>query len=124
MILIYGRDERAVEAGNLLKDHLDVTVLIKPPAGVTPPRVTDFPVVKGAIRSAKGYLGAFEAARAANLATLMALSADQWFRSGTQEGVGLVSLRDMPALMRQHDESHRAEIRDWQQRFGHRTEGA
>ncbi|HYZ43355.1 MAG TPA: 4Fe-4S dicluster domain-containing protein, partial [Xanthobacteraceae bacterium] len=60
VILIYGRDERAIEAGNLLKDHLDVTVLIKPPAEVTPPQVTDFPVVKGAIRSAKGYLGAFE----------------------------------------------------------------
>src|SRR3982075_2756133 len=58
--LIYGRDEQAIEAGRLLKDHLDVTVLIKPPADVTPPRVTDFPVVKGAIRSAKGYLGAFE----------------------------------------------------------------
>ena len=32
VILIYGRDESAVEAGNLLKEHLDVTVLIKPPA--------------------------------------------------------------------------------------------
>jgi ferredoxin len=58
--LIYGRDERAIEAGNLLKDHLDVTVLIKPPADVMPPRTTDFPVVKGTIRQAKGYLGAFE----------------------------------------------------------------
>jgi ferredoxin len=60
VVLIYGRDERAIEAGKLLKDHLDVTVLIKPPAEVAPPRVTDFPVVRGAIRSAKGYLGAFE----------------------------------------------------------------
>src|SRR5262245_62974473 len=60
VILIYGRDEQAIEAGNLLKDHLDVTVLIKPPAQVAPPRATDFPVVKGAIRTAKGYLGAFE----------------------------------------------------------------
>ena len=60
VILIYGRDEQAIEAGNLLKDHLDVTVLIKPPADVSPPRVTDFPVVRGAIRSAKGYLGKFE----------------------------------------------------------------
>src|SRR5262245_62305333 len=34
VILIYGRDEQAIEAGNLLKDHLDVTVLIKPPAAV------------------------------------------------------------------------------------------
>jgi ferredoxin len=60
VILIYGRDEQAIEAGNLLKDHLDVTVLIRPPAHVPPPRVTDFPVVRGAIRSAKGHLGAFE----------------------------------------------------------------
>ncbi len=50
----------AIEAANLLKDHLDVTVLIKPPADVAPPRVTDFPVVKGLIRAAKGHLGAFE----------------------------------------------------------------
>src|SRR5713226_2335796 len=60
VILIYGRDEQAIEAGHLLKDHLDVTVMITPPAEVAPPRVTDFPVVKGSIRSAKGYLGAFE----------------------------------------------------------------
>ena len=60
VILIYGRDERAIEAGNLLKDHLDVTVLIKPPAAISPPRSTEFPVAKGTIRAAKGHLGAFE----------------------------------------------------------------
>ena len=60
VILIYGRDEAAIEAATLLKDHLDVTVLIKPPAAIAPPRVTEFPVVKGAIRSATGHLGAFE----------------------------------------------------------------
>jgi ferredoxin len=60
VILIYGRDERALEAGNLLKDHLDVTVLIKPPASISPPRSTEFPVAKGTIRTAKGHLGAFE----------------------------------------------------------------
>jgi ferredoxin len=58
--LIYGCDDAAIEAGNLLKDHLDVTVLIKPGADVTPPRVTDFPIVQGNIRSAAGHLGAFE----------------------------------------------------------------
>ena len=57
---IYGSDERAVEAGNLLKEHLDVTVLIKPPATSRRRAVTEFPVVKGTIRSAKGHLGAFE----------------------------------------------------------------
>jgi ferredoxin len=59
VVLIYGRDEQAVEAGHLLKAHLDVTVLIKPPAAV-PPRISEFPVAKGTIRSAKGHLGAFE----------------------------------------------------------------
>jgi ferredoxin len=58
--LVYGKDEKAIDAAQLLKDHLDVTVLIKPPAAVEPPRATDFPVVKGNIRQAKGYLGAFE----------------------------------------------------------------
>jgi hypothetical protein len=60
IILVYGRDERAIEAGNLLKDHLDVTVLLTQPENVAPPGVTDFPTVKGTIRSAKGHLGAFE----------------------------------------------------------------
>jgi ferredoxin len=59
VVLIYGRDEQAVEAGHLLKAHLDVTVLIKPPAAV-PRRISEFPVAKGTIRSAKGHLGAFE----------------------------------------------------------------
>src|SRR5712671_5695971 len=60
VVLIYGGDERAIEAANLLKDHLDVTVLIAPPAAVIPPQVTEFPLVQGRIRSAKGHLGAFE----------------------------------------------------------------
>ena len=58
--LIYGRDEQAIEAANLLKDQLDVTVLIRPDAKLAPSRVTEFPVVKGVVRAAKGYLGAFE----------------------------------------------------------------
>jgi len=58
--LVYGRDEQAIEAANLLKDHLDVTVLITKPEGLSPQRVTEFPVVKGTIKSAKGHLGAFE----------------------------------------------------------------
>jgi ferredoxin len=60
VILICGRDEQAVEAGRLLQDHLDVTVLIEPPANIPPPRAADFPVAKGKVRNAKGYLGAFE----------------------------------------------------------------
>ena len=58
--LIYGKDEQAIEAAKLLKDHLDVTLLMMPKADVLPPRVTEFPVVRGAVKSAKGFLGAFE----------------------------------------------------------------
>jgi ferredoxin len=58
--LVYGRDERAIEAAALLADHLDVTVLITRPKDLAPPRVTAFPVVKGTISAAKGHFGAFE----------------------------------------------------------------
>jgi ferredoxin len=58
--LIYGKDERALEAARLLADYLDITVLLTPEADVAPPRVTDFPVVRGVIRNAKGALGSFE----------------------------------------------------------------
>jgi ferredoxin len=60
VILIYGRDEQAIGAAALLKDQLDVTVMITKPRDVAPPRSTDFPVVKGTIRAAKGALGSFE----------------------------------------------------------------
>jgi ferredoxin len=60
VILIYGRDESAVEAGNLLKEHLNVTVLVMPPADMAPARSTEFPVARGVITAAKGHLGAFE----------------------------------------------------------------
>jgi len=59
VILICGRNEIAVEAGNLLKDHLDVTVLIEPPAAIAP-LTTDFPVAMGKVRNASGHLGAFK----------------------------------------------------------------
>jgi ferredoxin len=60
VMLVYGQDEKAVEAASLLKDHLDVTVLITGTQELAPRRMTEFPVVTGQIRSAKGHLGAFE----------------------------------------------------------------
>jgi ferredoxin len=60
VLLVYGRDERTIEAAGLLKEHLDVTVLLTRPDQIIPPRATDFPIVKGTIRTAKGHLGAFE----------------------------------------------------------------
>lgn len=58
--LIYGRDETAIALAERLKDVLDVTVLLTRPGEVAPPRRTDFPVLKGTIARATGWLGAFE----------------------------------------------------------------
>lgn len=60
VILIYGRDEAAIEAGQLVADKLDVSVILTKPRDVAPPRRTEFPIAKGTIRNAKGHLGAFE----------------------------------------------------------------
>jgi ferredoxin len=60
VILIYGRDETAIEAGRLLADHLDVSVMITRPAQIAPPSTTSFPIVRGTIHSAKGHFGCFE----------------------------------------------------------------
>jgi ferredoxin len=58
--LIYGRDEIAIEAAQRLADRLDITVLLTRPGDVVPRRTNEFPVLKGTVRNAKGYLGAFE----------------------------------------------------------------
>ena len=60
VILIYGRDRTAIEAAEALKDILDVTVMLTRPEHVQPPRVSDFPVVRGTIVKATGHFGAFE----------------------------------------------------------------
>jgi len=62
IVLIYGRDEIAIEAGRRLADRLDITVLLTRPRDVVPRRSNDFPVLKGTIRNARGHLGAFELA--------------------------------------------------------------
>ena len=64
-------------------------------------------------RSVGEGLSAFRAERDANLALLRTMSAEQWLRVGTQEGVGPVALCDLPAMMAEHDAGHRAEIEAW-----------
>ncbi|TGD96345.1 4Fe-4S binding protein [Methylobacterium nonmethylotrophicum] len=59
VVLVYGRDEVAIEAGRRLADHLDVTVLLSRPGEVAPPRSGEIPVLKGTVRAATGHLGAF-----------------------------------------------------------------
>ncbi len=56
---------------------------------------------------------AFHQARAANIAVLRALGDRDWLRAGTQEGVGAVTVCDLPSMMAEHDEGHRREIEAW-----------
>ncbi|MDO8980396.1 MAG: 4Fe-4S binding protein [Afipia sp.] len=58
--LIYGHDEVTIEAARRLADRLDITVILTRPGDVTPRSVNEFPVLKGTIRNARGYLGQFE----------------------------------------------------------------
>ena len=62
-------------------------------------------------RSFADGLAAFTAARSANLARLRALPVSARARRGRQDGVGAITLGDIiPRMMREHDDSHRAEI--------------
>src|SRR5271155_5098142 len=60
VVLIYGCDAAASEAGQMLEDFLDVSVLMHADASAIPSQTLEFPVARGLIRSAKGHLGAFE----------------------------------------------------------------
>jgi DinB superfamily len=53
---------------------------------------------------------AFVRTRAQNLEALARLSRSEWKRSGSQEGVGCVSLEDIARMMVEHDRAHGAEI--------------
>jgi molybdopterin synthase sulfur carrier subunit len=61
-------------------------------------------------RTLAAGIEAFASERAANLALLGSVSAAAWSRSGTQEGVGRVTLADVARAMVSHDRAHQAEI--------------
>jgi hypothetical protein len=83
------------------------------------PHLPDFD--GAAVSAARNYRGlsmaagleTFKAARLANVQKLREIRADAWARSGTQEGVGKVSLCDIPSMISQHDGAHKQEIVDW-----------
>ena len=64
-------------------------------------------------RSLPEGLARFGEARRHNVDTLRAVQPESWYARGTQEGVGAVSLCDIPSFMWQHDSAHRAEIDEW-----------
>jgi ferredoxin len=57
--LVLGRDAAALTAAGLLEDFLDLTVVLLPGAEAEPPRVVEYPVLRGRARSATGVLGGF-----------------------------------------------------------------
>lgn len=57
--LVLGRDAAALTAADLLKDFLDLTVVLLPGADVEPPRIVEYPVLRGRARAATGVLGGF-----------------------------------------------------------------
>jgi hypothetical protein len=63
-------------------------------------------------------LRAFKAARLHNVQKLREIPDDAWSRSGTQEGVGRVSLCDIPSMICQHDAAHKQEIARWHETSG------
>jgi hypothetical protein len=57
-------------------------------------------------------LSAFAAAREQTLRLLRSVSGEQWARSGRQEGVGAVTLAELPRRILDHDRAHLEEIAD------------
>jgi hypothetical protein len=72
-------------------------------------------------RSLADGLKAFQIARLETLAQLRAVAPGHWSRTGTQEGVGIVALCDIPSLMVAHDAGHRQEIEEWVRRLAERN---
>jgi hypothetical protein len=56
---------------------------------------------------------AFARARQDNIEALARVTPSQWTRRGLQQGVGPVSLCDIPTMMSEHDAAHRDEIDAW-----------
>jgi len=55
----------------------------------------------------------FKEARKRNIEILRNLKEDEWMREGKLEGVGAITLCDIPAFLFQHDLAHKAEIEAW-----------
>ncbi len=58
--LVYGTDDRAIDAARQLAGRLDVTVLITGAGEVAALPINDVPVFRGTVKAARGHFGAFE----------------------------------------------------------------
>jgi hypothetical protein len=63
-------------------------------------------------RELSAALAAFAVAREDNLRRLRSISGEEWVRSGRQEGVGTITLAEIPRRMLDHDLAHLNEVAD------------
>ncbi|MDQ2979833.1 MAG: DinB family protein [Acidobacteriota bacterium] len=61
-------------------------------------------------RDVAAGLSAFSAARRRNVELLRHREAGDWNRAGVQDGVGTVTLSDVPKMMAEHDRSHTSDV--------------
>ena len=59
-ILIIGHGDNTLMAANIVKDHLNVTVIVSGKENILPPKIMEYPIFRGQIESAKGNLGNFK----------------------------------------------------------------
>lgn len=67
-------------------------------------------------KSLREGMRAFARARQDNIEALARVTPSQWTRRGLQQGVGPISLGDIPTMMAEHDAAHRDEINAWSAR--------
>jgi hypothetical protein len=64
-------------------------------------------------KSLREGMRAFARARQDNIEALARVTPSEWTRRGVQQGVGPISLGDIPTMMAEHDAAHRDEINAW-----------
>jgi hypothetical protein len=72
-------------------------------------------------KSLREGMRAFARARQDNIEALARVTPSEWTRRGEQQGVGPISLCDIPTMMAEHDAAHRAEINAWSARVARGT---
>ncbi|HQR38012.1 MAG TPA: DinB family protein [Blastocatellia bacterium] len=87
------------------------------------PELADFDGARVALErnyvadSLDAALGAFSAARAANLDRIAALTSDELGRTGLLEGVGEITIERLLSNMCEHDDEHRRQITTLHEQF-------
>ncbi len=106
-LLIIGENDKVMEAAQMAKNHLNVSVILSEPNAILPPHVMEFPIFCGNVLSASGHLGAFELKitdySPARPASKQSIQFDGVGQKGTVECDLILDLREGPALFNNHE---------------------